>query len=155
MVIKNMKFNPKVHICKFGFEKYDYAGTNSYRYNIIADLYLRELTFEFINNRTASVENVVGYVLSDEKLDSLLPLLAWDEYEKYRDCPEQSVTEYVSGYRDGWGYKFWCLSETGDTMIQKDMNFTYKANHKPPYEKLFEWVKHNYCHKKRLRSLKL
>ena len=36
-------FNPKKHICKFGFELYDYATNDSQRHNIICDLYQKEI----------------------------------------------------------------------------------------------------------------
>ena len=42
MEINAENFDPKIHICKFGFELYDYATFNPIRYNIIGNLYEKE-----------------------------------------------------------------------------------------------------------------
>lgn len=143
------KFNPKKHICKFGFELYDYATLNSERYNILCDLYQRELVFEFINKRTEEVTEAIGFKLNKSEINSLLPLIIWDEYEKIRDV---SYDAGLQGYRDGWGYKFWCLSESGDPILQIYMDYLFDENNLPPYEKLLSWICENYKYKKSLKN---
>lgn len=81
-------FNPKLHICKFGFELYDYTTFNPMRYNIIGNLYEKEIVFEFIDKKTEEVVEVFGYKICEDKFRSLLPLVYWEDFEKYRDLPE-------------------------------------------------------------------
>lgn len=127
---KNAKsFDPKIHICKFGFELYDYATFNPIRYNIIGNLYEKEIIFEFINKKTEEVVEVFGYKISEDKFRNLLSLVCWEDFEKYRDLPEGWEWEFQNGhagYRDGWGYKFWCLSESGYPLLQMYMNCLFQ-----------------------------
>ena len=60
--------------------------------------------------------------------------------------------QYQSGYRDGWGYRFWCLSESGLPLIEADLSVTFRKEKKPPYERLFEWLRHNYSRHKSLKN---
>lgn len=148
-------FEPTKHICKFGFELYDHATYNPLRYNILCDLYRKELTFEFINKRTEEVKEVIGFILSESAINSLLPLIRWDKFEEYRDLPsggEWDIDNGSRGYRDGWGYKFWCLSECGNPLFQVYMSCVFAEDRLPPYERLLGWVRTNYKHKKQLRG---
>ena len=123
------KFEPTKHICKFGFELYDNATGNPLKYNIVCDLYCKELIFEFISKRTGETKEVIGFKLSEGTINSLLPMILWNEFEKYRDLPIgwDFANDDFRGYRDGWGYKFWCLSECGSSLFQVDMNCIYKS----------------------------
>lgn len=99
---------------------------------------------------------VLGYRISEEKLRTLLPLVVWEDFEKYRDLPEGWAWEFKNGhagYRDGWGYKFWCLSETGHPLLQVYMNCLFLENKLPAYEKLLKWLRDNY--KKRINEKKM
>jgi len=149
------EFDPTRHICKFGFELHDYATQNPCRYNILCDLYQRELVFEFINKRTDDVVDVVGYKLSRSEINTLLPLLLWDEFEKYRDLPEERAWDFKNGnrgYRDGWGYRFWCLSECGYPLLQVYMNCCFAEDKLPPCESLLDWVRATYKNDKQLKG---
>lgn len=140
-------FDPKIHICKFGFELYDYATFNPIRYNIIGNLYEKEIVFEFIDKKKEEVVEVFGYKISEDKYRSLLPLVCWENFEKYRDLPkgwEWRFENGNAGYRDGWGYKFWCLSESGYPLLEVYMNCFFSENELPAYEKLLKWLRDNY-----------
>lgn len=148
-------FEPTRHICKFGFELFDHATNNPLRYNILSDLYLKELTFEFISKRTEEIKEVVGFKLSKSAINSLLPIVEWEKFEEYRDLPsgwEWDIANGNRGYRDGWGYKFWCLSECGNPLFQIYMDCVFDKEKLPPYEKLLGWVRTNYKHKKQLKG---
>lgn len=143
-----------MHICKFGFELYDYISYNPQRYNILCDLYKKELIFEFLNKRTEEVKEVVGYKLNEPVIDSLLPIIQWDKFEVYRNLPVGLEWDFEygnRGYRDGWGYKFWCLSESGCPLFQTYMGL-FEKDKLPPYERLLEWLRFNYKHKKQLKG---
>ena len=68
-------FNPQKHICRFGFELYDHATLNQNRYNILCDLYQKEIIFEFINIRTEEIVQTFGFKLNESLINSLLPLI--------------------------------------------------------------------------------
>ena len=104
---------------------------------------------------TEEVVDVVGYKISDEKLQSLLPIIYWDDFEKYRDLPQDwawNIDNGHVGYRDGWGYKFWCMSESGNTLLQVDMGCLFSEDQLPAYEILLKWLRDNYKHKKVLKE---
>jgi hypothetical protein len=144
------EFNPKVHICKFGFELYDHAEICPQEYKIIVDLYLMEVKILFVNKRTKEIVDAIGFKMSSQELSSLLPLIKWQDFEKIRDLPFEwdwdSKNGYC-GYRDGWEYIFWCLSESGMPMIQKYMNTLFDEKMLPPHEKLMKWLRINYSSK--------
>ena len=138
------EFNKKVHICKFGFESYDHTSLNKVCYNIIGNIYQKEIIFELIDCKNNDMIDVIGFTISDEKMQSLLPLIRWSDFEKYRNLPsgwEFKMENGCNGYRDGWGYKFWGLSETGDSLIQLNMSCIFLEDKLPAYEKLLKWVK--------------
>lgn len=85
--------------------------------NITCNLYEMELTVELIYKDKI---DTIGFKLSNEKLNSLLPLVVWDDFEKERYMSESF--DNITGYRDGWGYHFWCLNESGYPLIQKYLN---------------------------------
>lgn len=146
-------FEPKKHICKFGFELYDYATPNKNRYNILCDLYRKEIVFEFLNKRTEEVVEAFGFKLHGPLIASLLPLIEWEQFEPYRELPDGREWDFDNGnlgYRDGWGYKFWCLSESGYPLFQKYMNNLFDEKQLPPYEKLLSWLRTNFKNKKEL-----
>lgn len=148
-------FNPKVHICKFGFELYDHASFNPVRYNILGNLYEKEILFEFIDKKTEEIVDTIGYKISDDRMQSLLKIVNWDDYEKYRDLPDEwswRDENGHAGYRDGWGYKFWCLSESGYPLLQTYMGCIFQDNKLPSYEKLLKWLRDEYSKKKELKD---
>ena len=146
-IMNELSFDPKIHICKFGFELFDYASFSPNKYKILTDLYQRELTVQFINKRTDKIVDAVGFKISDGKMNSLLPFIIWEDFERMRDLPDEWYQDFnngCNGYRDGWGYQFWCLSESGMPLIQLYMSDTFKECQLPPTEKLLKWVKTNY-----------
>lgn len=144
-------FNPKDYICKFYFLKYDYAKTSSYRQKVSANLYLQELTIEIIDSSNRTIA-IYGYSL-ENKMKELLPLIKWEEFEKTRDISGWDLK--VNGYRDGWGYKFLCMNESGKPLIRNNLDATFGETDKPAYEHLLDWVICEYSKKNVLRSYKL
>jgi len=126
-------FNPEIHICKFGFE---YCGVRKDSYKIYGNLYLMELSFVF-------PKESFGFHISLEQLETLLPLIRWDDFEKIRDYRET----YQNGYRE-YLLHFWCLSESGNSLIQKYMGEFSDL----PHEKLLDWIRINFGHEKKLRK---
>lgn len=147
-------FNPKIHICKFGFELYDYAGVFPYLYKILGNLYQMEISVIFLAKQSNEVIDTIGIKISQQRLNALLPLIMMDDFEKLRDKPEPAewkLEKGVNGYRDGWGYHFWCLSESGMPLLQTYMSDTYKVDMMPPDERLLHFIKMNYNRKKHNR----
>lgn len=133
------EFNPKEHICKFGFELHDHATGEAVRYNILGDIYQRELVFEFIGQENGDVVQRYGFPISKEKMETLLPLIRWKDFEKCRDMLEVSTRCFKAGncgYRDGWWYYFWCLSESGMPLIEIDIEYLFDKKQLPAFEKL-------------------
>ena len=147
------EFDPRRHICKFGYELYgtSYVGGNPY--GIICDLYNKELKVEFYSKQTEEIIEVFGFKFSEAKFNELVELVKWEDFEKYRDISGWDWNiEHQSGYRDGWGYKFWCLSESGLPLIEADLSVTFHKNTQPPYERLFDWIRQNYSTHKSLKN---
>lgn len=147
-----MEFNPKDYVCKFYFMKYDHAGTSDYRQKVSADLYLKELKIEIFDSDDKVVD-IYGYPL-DNKMEILLSLLEWDKFEKNRDI---SGWDLKSDWncRDGWGYEFLCINESGNSLIRNWIDVTFKEKDKPAYERLFDWIIREYAQKKELKKYKL
>lgn len=146
------RFQPQKHICKFFFLKYDHAGTSDYRQKISADLYLNELKLEILDAQD-NVVDVFGYSLKD-KLNGLLPLLRWEDFEKTREISDWGLGNEC-GYRDGWGYEFICMNESGKPLIRNYLDMLYKDKDKPAYEKLLTWIIKCYAHKRELKKYAL
>lgn len=144
-------FNPNDYICKFYFLKYDYAKTSNYRQKVSANLYLNELTIEIIDSSNKTIA-IYGYPLKN-KIKQLLPLIKWEEFEKTRDVSGCDLT--INGYRDGWGYQFLCMNESGKPLIRNNLDVTFSETDKPAYERLLDWVIHEYAKKKVLKNYKL
>lgn len=81
------EFDPQIHICKFGFEYFDHALISQYQYNIVANLYQREISISFYNKRNKEIVDTLGFHLSTGRFNELLHLVRWEDYEKYRDLP--------------------------------------------------------------------
>lgn len=148
-----MIFDPKVHICKFGFELYDYAMISPYKYKILGDMYNNELQILFFDKRYGKQVDAVGFKLSPQRVNELLPLIIWEDYEEMRDLPEDWFWDFengVNGYRDGWSYLFWCTSECGAPLLQIWMTTTFKGDMLPPHEKLLKWLRIQYSKRKQL-----
>jgi hypothetical protein len=111
-------------------------------------LYLKTLTIEIFDEND-KFEAVFGYHI-DGKMDTLLPLIRWKDFEKTRDVSGWNMEN--SGYRDGWGYDFLCMNESGNPLIRNHLDVTFKEAYKPAYERLFDWVKQEYFRKKELRK---
>ena len=147
------EFEPHKHICKFGYKLYGTPYVDGESYAIICDLYNKELKVEFYSKRTEEVTDVFGFKISDTKFNELIKLVKWEDFEKYRDVSSwEWDIQYQAGYRDGWGYRFWCLSETGLPLIEADLSATFRNDVKPPYERLFDWLRHNYSTHKSLKN---
>lgn len=144
-------FDPNRHICRFGFESYDHCSGCEERHRITVNLYTQQIVFEFIDGCTDAVTETVVYIPGPKELNELLRLSEWDKYEMYRDLPpgwEWEIENGHCGYRDGWGYRFWCLSENGAPLLQMKMDVLFRKDKRPSYEKLLHWINVNYCKKK-------
>ena len=135
------EFNPQKHICKFYFMKTEHLRDGAYRQSVSADLYLKELKIEIIDAHEKVVD-VFGYSLED-KINDLLPLVEWKDYEKNRDISGWDMHNDW-GYRDGWGYDFLCSNESGNSLIRAHLDVTFAEKYKPAYERLLEWVYYNF-----------
>jgi len=142
-------FDPKKHICKFYFMKTGYISEGSYVQCVSADLYLKELKIEIID-AFDKVVDVFGYSLED-KMEELLPLIEWKDYEKNRGISGWDMHN-DGGYRDGWGYDFMCSNESGYPLIKAELNVSFAEKYKPAYEKLLDWVYENYGKEKELKK---
>lgn len=132
--------------------KYDHACTSIYKQRISANLFMKELKIEIIDEFDKVVD-VFGYSLED-KMEELLPLLEWKDYEENRDVSGWDMhNDY--GYRDGWGFDFLCSNESGNSLIRNHLDVTFAEKYKPAYEKLLEWVISNFSKKKELKKYKL
>lgn len=147
-----MKFNAQDYICKFYFMKYDRARTSDYRQRVSANVCLKELKIEIINS-SDKVVDVFGYHL-DNKFNTLLPLIRWELFEKTRDISGWDLQNNW-GYRDGWGYEFICMNESGKPLIRNHIDVTFNEKNKPAYEKLLDWVIREYAEKEELKKYKL
>ena len=146
-------FDPNKHICRFGFESYDYcSGCNEY-HRITVNLYTQQIIFEFVNWRTDEVVEAVWYKFGPKEMNELLSLIVWDDFEPYRDLPSGwrwDTENGCNGYRDGWGYHFWCLTENGAPLLQVEIDVIFRKDKLPPYERLLHWINVNYSKKKRM-----
>lgn len=140
------------YVSKFYFMKIDHACTSRYRQRVLADLYLKELKIEIFDEFDKMIDTF-GYPL-ETKINELLPLLEWEEYEKNRDKPGWDMKNDY-GYRDGWGYDFLCSNESGHSLIRSHLDVTFSEKNKPAYEKLLDWVITNYSNKKEIKKYKL
>ena len=153
MSAKSLVFNPQKHICKFGYKQFGHI--NNVLMNINGDIYNKELRFDFLDARTDKQIDTIGFLISDERMALLLPLLDIDKYEKYRDLPSDwdlKISNGCSGYRDGWSYLFWCTSENGLPLYQKNMSAIFTYVKMPPYEVLLEWIKSNYQYEDKIKN---
>lgn len=151
-------FNSKIHICKFGFELYDHACVVPFEYKVIVDLFLREIKILFYNKRTEEMVDAVGLKITSHKFSLLLPLIDWNDFEKIRNLPPEWDWKFENGhngYRDGWGYQFWCISESGMPIIQKNMIVIFNEKMLPPHEKLLKWLRVNYSSEPILKDKKI
>lgn len=113
---------------------------------------MKELKIEIIDE-SDKVVDVFGYSLED-KMEELLPLLEWKDYEENRDVSGWDMhNDY--GYRDGWGFDFLCSNESGNSLIRNHLDVTFAEKYKPAYEKLLEWVISTFSKKKELKKYKL
>lgn len=149
----NENFDPQKHICKFIFQRYEYTGDNRLYQRITGNLYQNELTIELLSDTFHNVVETYGYKISQNMLNQLLPLLLWDDYEKYRDISGWNMK--YDGYRDGWGYKLLCMGESGNSLLQFDLNVVFSNKNKPVYEKLLDFIIANFSDKKELRDKNL
>lgn len=148
--MEQKKFDSEKYISQFVFLQRG-GGDNSYHLRVGGNLHTRELGIELLNGRGKVLE-AYGYSL-EKCLDSLLPLIVWEDYEKIRD--KEFDEGYKIGYRDEAYYIFFCTAVNGAAPIRKFMIDLYSRKNEPPYEKLFRWVKENYAGKKELREKEL
>lgn len=134
-------FDPKVHVCKFFFQQHDiHAEVWNARLlqKISGDLYQNELKIELLDGK-GNAKMMFGYKLEEPELAELLPLLHWEDFEKNRDGAERGYKR-SAGYRDGWGYEFVCLNESGAPLISDYMTEIFQEKYKPADEKLLDWI---------------
>lgn len=145
------QYNTEKHVTKFIFEKIDHFHIGEYRQKVSANIIMKELQIEIINSRNTIIA-VHGFSL-DNKMGSLLPFIRWDEFEKTRDVSGWDLEN--DGYRDGWGYKFICINESGKSMITNYLDVTFHKKEKPAYEKLLSWIINNYSNSRLLKEYNL
>ena len=137
------------YISKFWFVKTGYIG-EKYFQRISCNLLKSELTIEILDENGKQQE-VFGYVMNSSELKELLLLSRWEDFEKYRDKTELEMP-MACGYRDGWGYKFICISQNGRPMIRLNLGFIYSKENQPPQEKLLDWIIRHYSKRKEFRN---
>ncbi len=140
-------FDPKFHVAKFIYQKYSDWFSSALRQKITGDLYLRELKIELLDRKDEPV-HVFGYSL-ENKMDELLPLVHWNDFEKTRVVSGWGLPGH-NGYRDGWGYEFVCMNESGYPLIKNELNVIFPDKKKPAFEKLLGWIIENYAREKKL-----
>ena len=86
-----------------------------------------------------------------EYVTQIIPLLLWDDYEKYRDISGWDLNNN-GGYRDGWGYKLLCMGESGHPLLQFRLGVLFDEKKKPVYEKLLDFIIANFAGKKELKN---
>jgi hypothetical protein len=143
-------FNTKDYICEFYFVKTGLIFDGYYQ-KVFVDLCLKTTTIE-IFKAGFKFETVRRYRL-DEKMDTLLPLVRWKDFEKTRDISKLAVKSM--GYRDGWGYRFKCKNESGKPPIENYLRNIFDEPDKPAYEKLLDWVTQEYSHREEFEKYKL
>lgn len=139
-------FDPRTHVAKFYFEQYA-MWEEPYLKEIFGNLYTKELTIE-IRNFRGNIVDVFGYSLANE-LNGLLPLLRWVDFEKLRNFDAVSSL-HQTGYRDGWGYRFVCMNESGDPMISSFLGGIFEKSYEPADERLLRWIKNRYAKRREL-----
>ena len=145
------EFDPQKHVAKFYYEQRT-MWRQSYLCSIAGNLYLKELTIE-VWNFQGSIVDTFGYSI-ENKMNVLLPLLRWENFEKLRDVNGWDDLDYC-GYRDGWGYRFACMNECGKPMISRYLDVIFEKEHEPADEKLLRWIKNWYSNRKELKEYRL
>ncbi len=144
-------FDSKKYIGKFIYKKNDSYLEQTLRQQIIGNLYLKEIRIDLLNRDDKVVESF-GYSL-EEKLESLLPLLLWEDFEKTRDRSGWDLNNNGE-YRDGWGYDFACMNDSGNSLIQNTLDVLFKDKNKPAYELLLDWIIKEYSGEKEFKIYK-
>lgn len=147
-------FDPRVHICHFGFEMFDLTGLHTEIYNIFGNLYMKDMNIVFIDTETGEETENIEIKLDNNKMRALLPMIRWEDFETMRASKEEwfdGSENGCAGYRDGWGYIFRCMSEIGKPPIEIHMGMLYDMNKLPPHEKLLRWALNIFRHKLRHR----
>lgn len=152
MDIQKEIFNPKFYVAKFSYQKYCPAVCSDLRQRVSGDLYLRKLKIELLDKK-GNLSHVFEYSLEDN-MNTLLPLLHWDDFEKTRDAFGWDLPGNA-GYRDGWGYEFICMNESGNPMIKNKLDVVFDDKKKPAYEKLLDWIVEKYAGEKELKKKRL
>lgn len=142
------QFDPQKYVAKFFFEQ-RVMWEEPYLKAISGNLYTKELKIE-IRNFHGDVVDVFGYSLKNE-LNGLLPLLRWEDFEKLRDF-EDWLSPHEMGYRDGWGYRFACMNESGNPMISRVLSAHFEEGYEPADERLLRWIKNRYVKRRELKE---
>ena len=145
------EFDPQKHVTKFYYEQ-RILWRQSYLYSIAGNLYTKELTIE-IRNFQGCVIDTFGYSI-ENKMNVLLPLLRWENFEKLRDVNGWDDPNHC-GYRDGWGYRFVCMNESGKPMISRYLDVIFEKAYEPADERLLRWIKNWYAKRKELEQYHL
>ena len=139
-------FDPSTHVAKFYFEQ-RMMWHEKYLKSIGGNLYTQELTIE-IRDFQGNVGEIFGFSLED-KMNELLPLVHWEDFEKLRDF-EPWLAPHQRGYRDGWGYRFVCMNESGNPMISSGLEVLFEKGYEPADERLLRWIKNRYAKRREL-----
>lgn len=145
------QFDPKKHVAKFYFDP-QFMWRQPYIQEISGNLYMKELTISIRNFHGDDIETF-GYSL-ENKMNVLLPLLRWENFEKLRDVDGWDDPNNC-GYRDGWGYRFVCMNESGHPMISRYLDVVFEKEYEPADERLLRWLKDWYANRKELKQYNL
>lgn len=145
------QFDPRKHVAKFCFEP-RFMWRQTYIQEISGNLYVQELMIEILDFQGNSVDTF-RYSLKN-KMNVLLPLLRWENFEKLRDVVGWNDSNY-SGYRDGWGYRFVCMNESGNPMVSRYLDVIFEKEYEPADERLLRWIKNWYANRKELKQYNL
>lgn len=145
------EFDPQKHVAKFCYEQRT-LWRQSYLQSITGNLYSKELTIE-IWNFQGGIVDTFGYSL-ENKMNVLLPLLKWENFEKLRDANGWDDPNHC-GYRDGWFYRFVCMNESGNPMITRCLDVIFEKEHEPADERLIRWIKNWYANRSELKQYHL
>lgn len=145
------QFDPKEHIAKFYFKPL-FTWHQPYVQEISGNLYTKELTIRISDFQGCEVD-ALGYSL-ENKMNALLPMLRWEKFEKLRDVSGWNAPNHC-GYRDGWGYRFVCMNESGHPMISRYLEVLFEKEHEPADERLLRWLEREYANRKELKQYNL
>ena len=118
-------------------------------YEITINLHMREFKVDIFDKKKKRQLKSFGFKLSEQDIEELIPYIQVADYEKYRDL---DYKKYDGGYRDGWGIVFWCMSDTGNSLLQFEIVELYDRKNSPPFYRLWEYICNKYLMDKKYKK---